>query len=184
MNFKPIKTQRLEINLFEEKHLPELFRYRSDPSVFLFYSIEPKSIDELAVYLRDNITEFDDSNGYSVFCILLNNKVIGDISVKYWGFENKINALGFAIDPAYQNNGYAFEAVSSLITYIFLELNRNRIQATVDPKNKKSIKLLERLGFEREGIIKEVVYSNGIWEDEYLYALIKSDWERKNQKIS
>lgn len=61
---------------------------------------------------------------------------------------------------------------------MFRELNRNRIQAEVDERNIASWKLLKKLGFVQEAVLRESEYYDGKWEDSFVFAMLKSDWEK------
>ncbi len=180
MPFSEIVTDRLIIKEYTDEYINDLYEYRSDQRVNKFYSIIPDNKEELKSYIHNNITEFNRPNGYSLFVVTDKGKCIGDIAVKSWGFENKINAIGYAINPTYQCKGYAYESVKALLHFMFTEMNRNRFQASIDPDNIASIYLLHKLGFTKEGYLREVEYSDGKWRDEYIYAIIRSDWD-KNQ---
>lgn len=80
--------------------------------------------------------------------------------------------LGYKFSTAYQHMGYATEAILLGIWIIFEDLKLHRINAWVMPDNQASIKLLERLGFEREGLCKKVLPMRGQWQDHFHYAMI------------
>jgi ribosomal-protein-alanine N-acetyltransferase len=84
--------------------------------------------------------------------------------------------LGF--DKQNWGKGYATEALEAVIAYCFTELDMNRIEAEIYAFNSRSIRLFERLGFQREGVKRQCVYKDGVFKDEYVYALLKEDWHR------
>ena len=66
-----------------------------------------------------------------------------------------------------------------MINYLFSELNKHRIIASIDPKNINSIRLVERIGFRKEAHFIESLWINGQWVDDLVYALIEKDWESR-----
>ena len=72
------------------------------------------------------------------------------------------------------------EALSLLIEFAFSDLCLHRIMANYMPRNKRSAALLERLGFMREGLAKNYLLINGIWEDHVLTSLTNVHWESRN----
>ncbi len=80
--------------------------------------------------------------------------------------------LGYKIDRDYRRRGYAYEMISFGLGIMEHELKLHRIEATVMPENVASLYLLEKLGFEREGLMRDKFKLNGEWEDHYLYARI------------
>lgn len=81
-------------------------------------------------------------------------------------------SLGYKFDASYHGHGYAMEACQAAIPVIFSNYNIHRIEARVSPDNTPSIKLLERLGFQYEGIEYQSVEVNGTYRDHYRYSLI------------
>ncbi|MDP2889948.1 MAG: GNAT family protein, partial [Bacteroidota bacterium] len=71
-------------------------------------------------------------------------------------------------------------AVKRVIDCLFKELSKHRIIASIDPDNKNSIRLVERIGFRKEAHFVESLWVNGKWVDDLIYALIEKDWEQLN----
>lgn len=69
------------------------------------------------------------------------------------------------------------EALRALLGYAFGELNLERIEADVDPRNEASIRTLERLGFKKEGYLRERWKVNGEVQDAIFYGLLRREWE-------
>lgn len=83
--------------------------------------------------------------------------------------------LGYALFNPYWGKGYAKEAVEALIDIAFKDHKLHRVVAGIEPKNKRSIKLVQKLGFRREGISKRVVLLRNKWQDLVQYALTTED---------
>jgi len=99
----------------------------------------------------------------------------------YYGFHSWYlrAAIGYELSREYWRQGIMTEAVSALIEYGIDELGLNRIQALVMPGNTASIRLLEKLGFQNEGLLKEYEKwgSKGL-VDLDMFALLRADWEQ------
>lgn len=87
--------------------------------------------------------------------------------------------LGYKMDHAFEGKGFMFEALEASIQYMFEELGIHRIMSNYMPKNKRSAKLLQRLGFTIEGYAKNYLFINNKWEDHVLTALIVEEWKTK-----
>ncbi|KAB0490174.1 GNAT family N-acetyltransferase [Pseudomonas vancouverensis] len=85
--------------------------------------------------------------------------------------------LGYHIDHAHEGRGLMQEAVEAGIRYMFETMNLHRIMANYIPGNERSARLLERLGFEREGYAKAYLNIAGRWEDHILTALVSRVYE-------
>lgn len=79
--------------------------------------------------------------------------------------------LGYWMGEAYAGQGYMSDSVRTATRFAFGELGLSRIEAACLPRNLRSIRLLERLGFQQEGLAKAYLRINGAWEDHHLYGL-------------
>ena len=85
-------------------------------------------------------------------------------------FQNAM--LGYAIDVAFEGQGLMHEALQAVVTHAFSPaMNLHRIQANVRPENTRSAAVLQRLGFEEEGLARAYLYIDGAWRDHRLFAL-------------
>lgn len=96
---------------------------------------------------------------------------IGSIGIKIVNHEAKIGEVGFMIKPSAQGKGFASEALSLLKDYAFSELVLNKLTAACAVNNLGSYKLLEKLGFEREGCLRQNTRINNTLVDDYVYGL-------------
>ena len=84
--------------------------------------------------------------------------------------------LGFTLARPFWNQGYALEATTAVLDYLFGELKLHRMIADCDTDNSNSIRLLERLGFRREAHHCESYWLGDHWGNEYGYALLDREW--------
>ncbi len=85
-------------------------------------------------------------------------------------------------DRAFQNKGYGTEATLLCLRYGFEELNLNRIALSVFSNNPRAIRCYQKAGFVQEGCLRQAVYRNGRYEDEYQFAILREEWERGQQR--
>jgi RimJ/RimL family protein N-acetyltransferase len=86
--------------------------------------------------------------------------------------------VGYVLASPAWGQGYMNEALSGLIEYAFAELNLNRIEADIDPRNESSRRVLERLKFVREGYLRERWIVGEEVSDTALYGLLQREWKR------
>lgn len=79
---------------------------------------------------------------------------------------------GYKFDQLSWHHGYALEALCKCIQIAFYELNLHRITAYIMPDNAASIRLVQRAGFELEGIARKNAMVRGVWEDHAVYSII------------
>lgn len=83
--------------------------------------------------------------------------------------------IGYWIGERYAGKGFMLEALRLVARHAFETLRLHRIEAACIPDNERSIRVLEKAGFRREGLLRSYLRINGIWHDHYLYALIADD---------
>lgn len=99
------------------------------------------------------------------------NKLIGNVCYSNIVMGNfKSCFLGYKLDKDEINNGYMTEAISRTVQVMFEDFNLHRIEANVVPRNARSLRVMEKLGFEREGFSKRYLEINGKWEDHIHFA--------------
>ncbi len=176
-----LESDRLFLRNLSEKDLDEFYLYRSNPEVTKYQGFD--------VYSREQAKEFILSQKNKLFgtpgeWIQLavedkrSKKLIGDCALKLEEDDPRIAQIGCTISPAQQNNGYAKEIMLTLMRFLFKEHNIHRIVEITDVLNISSIKLLENIGFRREGHLKENIWFKGRWGSEYIYAMLKSEWKK------
>lgn len=89
--------------------------------------------------------------------------------------RSKRVTIGYIIDPAHHREGIATEALSAIIDFCFGEMDLHRLQAFIHPDNTASRKLVEKLGFRCEGLLRDNLRVGRDWRDDTLYALLATD---------
>lgn len=84
--------------------------------------------------------------------------------------------LGYRLDREYLGRGYMTEAVSQMVDYAFNAAGLHRVEANVMPRNKPSLRVLEKCGFHSEGVARAYLRINGVWEDHVHMVKLNDDW--------
>jgi len=85
--------------------------------------------------------------------------------------------LGYQAARAHQGQGFMTEALEALDAFVFREMRLHRIMANYMPENTRSARLLERLGFLKEGLARDYLFIDGVWRDHILAALTNPDFD-------
>ena len=88
--------------------------------------------------------------------------------------------IGYSMDKNFVGRGIATEAVNLVLEFAFQTINLHRVEAYVTPKNDASVRVLEKAGLVREGLLRELLFINGEWVDHYMYALLQQDYKKAN----
>ena len=132
----------------------------------------------------------NDFNGYIDYCkkqlqegtdygyvILLNYKIVGRIGIHYIDQQNKTGSIGYWLGEEFQGKGIVTKACTALRHYTFTVLRLNRIEIKCGTKNCKSAAIPERLGFTKEGVLRQAEWVNDKFIDLNLYSLLKNEWK-------
>ncbi len=101
---------------------------------------------------------------------------IGWCCLVKWNREYRSATMGYCLDSPAWGQGFATEAASALLTWAFDTLPLNRVQAETDTRNLASARVLEKLGFAREGTLREDCIVNGEVSDTSVYGLLRRCW--------
>ena len=91
--------------------------------------------------------------------------------------------LGYWMGECHAGQGLMYAALQVLIPHIFEKLRLHRIEAACIPENQRSSKLLEKVGFRREGYLQSYLRINGVWRDHLLYAMIAEEWRERQAAL-
>jgi RimJ/RimL family protein N-acetyltransferase len=175
-----LKTKNFIIRTFEIKDLEIFTQYRSIEEVAKYQSWTNYTYQDALRFFEsmDYSTLGTEGNWYQ---LAISNqetdKLIGDIAVHF--VDEQQVEIGFTVSPEYQGKHVATEALTAFLGYVFGTLSKHRVTAITDVKNTSSYKLLEKLGFRREGHFIQNVFFKGAWGDEYQYALLSSEFKMK-----
>lgn len=110
------------------------------------------------------------AQGYGIF-VQDNDLLIGRVALRnLLRGSLQSGTLGYFIDQKYANCGYTTEAGLLLMAHAYNDLKLHRIEASVMPSNAPSVRVLEKLGFRREGLARWYLFINNRWEDHLLFA--------------
>ncbi len=177
-----LETNRLILRPINLNDKNEIFEYRSDAETNKFQGWIPKTIDDVKIFIGKVSKQINEPETWFQFVVIEKEtkKIVGDLGIHFFDSENKQVEIGCTLNKCFQNKGYATESLKRIIDYLFKELNKHRIITSIDPENKSSIRLVERIGFRKEAYFVESLRINGKWVDDLIYALIEKDWENLN----
>lgn len=176
---KSLATARLTLRPPLPADEEALFAIHSDPDVMRYFS-EPPWLDlgRAARKIEEDAAAFEREE-YFRFAIVLNEtgRQIGNCTLFSEHRQNRRAEIGYALGRACWRHGYMHEALVALLEYAFVERNMNRLEADIDPRNAGSAGSLERLGFLKEGYLRERWIVAGEVSDSVLYGLLRRDWQ-------
>jgi RimJ/RimL family protein N-acetyltransferase len=176
-----IVTQRVVLRWISEDDVDGLYRVFSDPQVMRYWSTGPVANVEAAAEMQREIAAGNHSGTMLKWGLALreSNAVIGTTTLFNLSLDNGRAEIGYALARAYWGKGYMHEALQALLSHAFDVMQLRRLEADVDPRNSASIRTLERLGFQREGFLRERWHVNGELQDALFYGLLRREWSNR-----
>ena len=173
-----LDLERLRLRPFAEGDAPFLFEMYSDPQTARFLSYPPFTEMARAEKMLGRILQ-GQADAQTVDRVLVRKSdgaPVGSCTLFGWNKQCARAEIGFSLIRAHTSQGYMNEALRGFIDYAFTVLGMNRLEADIDPRNAGSAKTLERLGFLREGFLRERWIVAGEVSDTALYGLLRRDW--------
>jgi ribosomal-protein-alanine N-acetyltransferase len=155
-----------------------IYKILSDPESMKYWSDQPiKHVDEASEVLRKDLES--DAKGNSLcWAVTLKDQdeLIGKCILFSFDRQNQRAEIGYLLNRKYWRQGLMHQALVAVINYAFNTLKLHRIEADSDPKNVGSLAILEKLGFQREGLFRERWRVYDRWDDSVMLGLLSSEW--------
>jgi RimJ/RimL family protein N-acetyltransferase len=174
-----IITKRLVIRKFNKNDYADLYEYLSDKQTYKYEPGKPITAEKS----KNLCFERSKNSIFLAVELKTENKLIGHIYFNKIEPKNLLTyEIGYIFNKKYQGKGYATEAIREFIKLQFSKFDIHKIIAHCNPQNRKSWRLLERLGFKREGKLRKNIFfrrdkdGNPVWLDTYEYGFLREDF--------
>lgn len=176
--FPTLRTARLVLRKIVAEDADVVFRLQSDPEVTRYFGKAPmRARAEAEKRIRDELAALE--RGDSIRWGLEKDGVlVGTAGFWRWNQPHHLAEVGYDLVPEAWNQGLMPEALRPICVYGFEVLGLHRIEANLDPANKGSVRVLEKLGFVHEGVLRESWFYDGKYTDTWTYGLLASELRR------
>ena len=167
-----IETKRLIIRPMKSSDTEGLKTWMPDKEIYTYWGKGPSKAElnpELMFEKKERATK----SFHLGIAEKENNKVIGDIYV-YLIENDRMASIAVRISRKHQGKGYGSEALKAMTEFCFTNTELKRLWAQVDVRNTASVKMLEKCGYTREGLIRQGKMVN-TWCDYYIYGILNTD---------
>jgi [ribosomal protein S5]-alanine N-acetyltransferase len=175
-----LTTKRLLLREFEEEDWQAILVYQSDPRYLRYYPWTHRTEQDVRAFVRMFLTRREEEPRTKFqFAITLapQGQLIGNAGIRMNTPEAAEADLGYELDPRFWGHGYATEAASVLLAFGFRELKLHRIWAQCIAENAASAHVLEKIGMQQEGVLRENVWMKDRWWDTLVYAILEHEWQ-------
>jgi [ribosomal protein S5]-alanine N-acetyltransferase len=177
-----LQSPRLSLLPLSDGDAPALFAQGSDERVMRYGSSLPwETIAQATAKIQRH--RLGVAAGESI-CLVIRSRsdqrFLGTVDLFQIDSQSRRAELGYSLVFEAWGQGYMTEALTVVLDHAFEQLGLNRIEADVDPRNAPSIACLERLGFQREGLLRERWILGGEVSDSVFYGLLRADWRGRS----
>ena len=175
-----LHTSRLRLRPFTRSDAGALFALHSNAHVLRYWDSPPWSEPARADRFLATSRQLAEQGSGARLAIdrATDGVFIGWCGLSRWNPDFRSASLTYCLDEASWGQGYATEAARALLQWAFETLDLNRVQAEADTRNAASARVLEKLGFVREGTLREDCVVNGDVSDSWVYGLLRREWSR------
>jgi len=174
-----LRTARLLLRPFTEVDADAIFALHSSPRVLRYWDAPPwreRAQAERFIAACGRI-EREGVGARLALERAVDGGFIGWCALTKWNPDFRSAAIGYCLDDAAWGQGFATEAAGALLRWAFDTLDLNRVQAETDTRNTASSRVLEKLGFVREGALREDCIVDGEVSDSWVYGLLRREWK-------
>lgn len=178
-----LHTQRLLLRNFTASDLESFLAYRNDPQVAKYQSWTlPYAREKGRAFIAEMTDMHAPKQGQWLQLALElkeTGSLIGDVAFCIKDDDARQAVIGFTIVSACWQKGFATEALTALLDYLFEDIDLHRVTADCDTENSGSWKTLEKLGFRREAHFVESVLIGNEYTSEFHYGLLQREWRAR-----
>lgn len=176
-----LRTARLELRPHVPGDAAALFAMFSDPEVMRYWSTPPwPSIESAHAFLERAKKAMADEEFLRLALVRAGDgALLGTCTLFSFVHSSRRAEVGYALARGAWGRGYMHEALAALLDHGFGPLGLHRLEADVDPRNRASARALERLGFVKEGHLRERWIVAGEISDSDVYGLLAADWRAR-----
>ena len=181
-----LTTERLLLRDFVESDWEAVLAYQQDPLYLRYNEWTSRTREDVREFIQmflDHQKQIPRIKFQFAITLKSNGQLIGNCGVRQNAYEILDGDMGYEIDPRYWGNGYATEAARAVMHFGFSCMNLQSISAWCVAENVGSARVLEKLGMQLKGRVREQQYFKGRWWDPLSYAISYEEWRAKQLKI-
>lgn len=172
-----LETSRLFLPPISHSDLEYIYHHFSNPEVSR-YLLDEDPVNHLD-HAQEIVNFYMSPGGVThnrwIIIEKTGNQPIGTCGYHKWDRRNRRSEIGYDLDPSFWRKGFTTEALQIMLHFGFEQMELHRIEALVFPENIASIRTLEKVGFHREGLLRDYFFMNGHFYNHLIFSLLPDD---------
>ena len=177
-----LSTKRLLLREYVESDWPSVLEYQRDPRYLRFYTWNDRTEDDVRAFVQAFVdAQREQPRVKYSFAVTLktSGQLICNCNIRKNQAADRVAEIGYEFAPDHWGNGFATEAARAIVAYGFDELKLHRIAAWCIAENVASARVLEKVGMQAEGRLREQEWMKGRWWDTRLFGVLEQKWKRQ-----
>ena len=180
-----IETPRLLLREFSPEDLDQVDEYASDSEVVKYMQWGPNSREETREFLvRTADARLVQPRRDFDWAVIhkADGRLIGSCGIHVSAIESRRAFIGYVLNRRFWGQGFATEAAEAVLGFGFDSLKMHRIFATCDAENRRSARVLEKIGMRYEGRLRDECRKKGAWRDTFMFAILEQEWGKRRAR--
>jgi ribosomal-protein-alanine N-acetyltransferase len=177
----PITTRRLHLRDYAAADAQALAAYACEPAYWQYQRSEAPTAQQVEGLLQ--LVLKDQASPVRAMYFLAaarkdTGEIVGEGVVKIVNAADRQGEIGFGVAPRHWKQGFGFEIAQAMLEAAFGQFKLHRVIAQCTPDNKGSIRIMQKLGMAREGLLREVHHARGKWWSTAIYATLDHEYAK------
>jgi [ribosomal protein S5]-alanine N-acetyltransferase len=177
-DFPRLETERFLLRELVEADAPALFKYFSDPDYTRYLSFDTHmTIDQTKEFIAAmrELYQQKDSLRWAIQ-LKESQELVGTAGLHFWKREIRCAEVGYHIGKPYWGRGYASEVLRAMVKFGFQQMNLNRIEGYHNAGNDASGRVMQKLGFKQEGVVRQGAFKANQFVDKLWFSLLREEY--------
>jgi RimJ/RimL family protein N-acetyltransferase len=177
----PITTRRLHIREYVVADIPTVFQYVNDAAYWQYQRGDAPTAQQLDTLLKWVVNEQAAKPRLAYFLAATRKdtgEIVGEAVLKITNAVDRQAEIGFGVAPRLWKQGFGTEIAGALLEAAFSQLKMHRAGAQCSPENKGSIRIMQKTGMAREGLLRDVHQARGKWWSTVIYGVLEHEYAK------
>lgn len=177
----PLTTRRLHIRDYTAGDASSVFDYVSDAAYWQYQRADPPTAQQIEALIKWVVNEQATTPRLAYFLAVTNKntgELVGEGVLKVTNPAERQGELGFGIAPRFWKQGYGAETAAAILEAGFAQLKLHRLSGQCSPDNKASIRIMQKIGMAREGLLRDIHFARGKWWSTVIYGVLEHEYAK------